>query len=113
MSAHTIGEPHRRNQERRGAARYEISSHVLLEWRETDGSVHKISGSTREISARGVCIVAYRIPPLWTTVDLIVTLPRLVVSSGKGVQMRGKGTVVRVADPSRFIVEVSFRIVRA
>ena len=105
------GDSHRRQRERRQTTRYQIAVPVHCRWREPDGTVHRITGWTKDISVHGVFIVADSTPPHGVSIDVTVSFP----SRGSGptrVQMRGKGTVVRV-EPGCFAVAAVFHVTRS
>jgi PilZ domain len=102
-----------RSLERRSAHRYAIFADAYFAWQEGEGQYSRGIGSTRNISDRGAFIQAVRIPPVGSGISVVLILPSIRGYTPKKSQLRGRGTVVRVVVSEGFVVEVSFRILRA
>ena len=110
-SIDTKGDSNCLRRERRHTTRYQIVVSGHCRWREPDGTVHRITGWTKDISVHGAFIVADSIPPQGVSIDVTVSFPGRGSRPAK-VQMRGKGTVVRV-EPGSFAVAAVFHVVRS
>jgi hypothetical protein len=111
-SIDTKGDSSCRQQERRRTTRYQIVVSVHCRWRESDGTVRRITGWTKDISVHGVSIVADSTPPQASSIEVTVSFPSGASRPATTVQMRGKGTVVRV-EPGSFAVAAVFHVGRA
>jgi hypothetical protein len=85
---------------------------VLFAWEGPDGILHEGKGIARDISDRGVFVVALSCPPVNARVDVDVHLPSLEVKGG-AVELHGEGKVVRVDSEMEsirgFAASVAFR----
>jgi hypothetical protein len=61
--------------ERRNSARNLIIGRVWFQWQAADGNWHDAVGSTRDIGEAGVFVESESIPPVASTIKLIVVLP--------------------------------------
>ena len=93
--------------ERRKARRYFLSACAFYCWERTDGTLQEAQGITRDISDRGIFILAKELPPVGKYVELDVHLPEV---TGK---LHGEGIVVwtsgRDAEVTGFGASVLFR----
>lgn len=98
--------------ELRKSTRYLVSAPTFYWWERADGTLQGAQGITRDISDRGVFILANELPPVGKCVELDVYLPA-VPGTARAAQLHGEGTVVRVngggATESGFAAEVVFR----
>lgn len=102
-----------RSQERRSAHRYSVSADAYFAWQEREGPHFRGAGSTRNISQRGAFIQTPSAPPVGSEISVVLTLPSMSGYTPRKSQLRGRGTVVRVVPSEGFVVDVSFRILRA
>ena len=110
-SIDTMGDSNCRQEERRRTTRYQIVVSVYCRWREADGTVRRINGWSKDISVHGVSIIADSIPPQGAAVEVTLLLSGRTPRPVTGVQMRGKGTVVRI-EPGCFAVAAVFHVGR-
>jgi hypothetical protein len=82
-------------EERRKSVRYPITGAVQLRWRGRDGQWYDGIGIARDIGKGGVFIESDLIPPIASTVKLIVTLPA-ESNSAVTLQLGGVGFVCNV-----------------
>jgi len=82
--------------ELRKAARYRVSAPAFYCWRRADGTLQEAQGISRDISDRGVFVLAKDLPPLGMHVELQVRLPA-VPGTSRSAQLHGEGTVVRTS----------------
>jgi hypothetical protein len=102
-----------REGERRTSSRhYEIAVLAWFRWRSLDGSMREGSGTTRNISSRGVCMSTSQPPPIGTAIEVIVGVPPLKQGTEISGQLRGVGTVLRVSEGNSFAAEVVFQLER-
>ena len=102
-----------RSEERRSARRYLVSADAYFAWQEGEGRNLNGTGSTRDISDHGAFIQAVRTPAVGSNISVVLTLPNITGHATRKSQLRGRGTVVRVVADTGFVVDVSFRILRA
>lgn len=97
--------------ELRKARRYCLSAPAFYCWERADGTLQEEQGITRDISHRGVFILAKELPPAGANLELNVYLPS-IRGTPRSVQLNGEGTVVRVGTSevgqSGFAAEVIF-----
>ena len=84
--------------ELRKATRYRVSAPALYRWQRADGTLQEARGISRDISDRGVFVLAKDLPPPGVHVELEVRLPA-VTGSSRSAQLYGEGTVVRTSGP--------------
>ena len=82
--------------EHRKAARYRVGALALYWWQRADGTLQEAHGIARDISDRGVFVLAKDLPPLGVHVELQVHLPA-VTGTSRSAQLHGEGTVVRTS----------------
>lgn len=96
----------------RQATRYRVSAPAFFAWQRADGTLQEAQGTSRDISERGVFILAQELPVPGTHVELDVYLPT-VTGGPRSTQLHGEGTVVRTsgqgARESGFAAAVVFR----
>ncbi len=92
--------------------RFPISASAYFQWKGPDDNWHESTGITQNISARGVFILARRLPPLGGAVEVTVDIPPVNPSGTARGQLRGKGIVTRVAPETGFAAEVFFQVLR-
>jgi hypothetical protein len=85
--------------ELRKATRYRVSAPALFWWRGADGTLQQAQGISRDISDRGVFVLAKDLPPPGVHVELQVHLPAVAGTSGSA-QFTGEGPVVRTSGPA-------------
>jgi len=90
-----------------------VSADAYFAWQEGEGKFFNGTGSTRDISDHGAFIQAVRTPPVGSDISVVLTLPNITGHATRKSQLRGRGTVVRVVPDNGFVVDVSFRILRA
>jgi hypothetical protein len=83
--------------ELRKATRYRLSAPAFYWWESADGTLQEAQGMTRDISDRGVFIVARQLPPPGVRVEIDVHLPS-VSSAARSAQLHGEGTVLRSSE---------------
>ena len=99
-------------QEFRKANRYQLSAPVLFTWQRSDGKFQASEGVTRDISMRGIFVLAAEVPEVGAYIEVDAHLPAL---SGRGrtVKLHGGGRVLRVEKQLRpvggFAAEVFFQ----
>lgn len=89
--------PHAANTgaERRKARRFVVEVPVLFRWIDDRQSACEGAGFCRDISTRGVFVIAFcAVPPLSQPMDLMVLLPRLN-PRGPALRLCSSGSVVR------------------
>lgn len=84
--------------ELRKATRYSVSAPALYRWQRADGMLQEAQGISRDISDRGVFLLAKDLPPPGVHVELEVHLPA-VAGTSRSAQLYGEGTVVRTSRP--------------
>lgn len=84
----------------RHETRYEVAAPVTFWWLCADGSIHAGEGVTRDISDRGVSVIAKECPPVRALVQMTIALPGSW-DKGRGITLHGEGTVVRVGNRDR------------
>jgi hypothetical protein len=84
--------------ELRKTRRYRLSAPAFYCWERADGTLQEAQGITRDISDRGVFIVARELPPVGKFVELDVHLPG-GTGTARAAQLHGEGTVVRTSGP--------------
>jgi hypothetical protein len=82
--------------ELRKATRYRVSAPALYWWQRADGTLQEAQGISRDISDRGVFVLAKDLPPPGVHVELQVHLPA-VTGTSRSAQLYGEGTVVRLS----------------
>lgn len=84
-------------QERRTARRFNLDIPVIFCWGGDDGQARcEGAGFCRDISTRGVFVIAFSIaPPVDCKLDLMVLLPPLT-PRGAAIRLCARGTVARV-----------------
>lgn len=85
--------------DRRQSVRYRMAGAVQFQWQAKDGQWHDAMGITRDIGKSGVFIESASIPPVASTVRLIVTLPA-ESKSDVALQLGGAGLVRNVRQES-------------
>ncbi len=103
----------REGERRVSGHRYEIAVRVWFTWRLSDGTMGEGTGTTRNISSRGVCVVSREAPPFATVVDVMVAVPPVNREAESSGRLRGTGIVLRVCEESGFAAEVAFHLERA
>jgi len=83
--------------ELRKATRYRLHAPAFYWWESADGTLQEAQGVTRDISDRGVFIVAKQLPPAGVRVEINVHLPS-VSSAARSAQLHGEGAVLRSAE---------------
>jgi hypothetical protein len=101
-----------RTTELRKGNRYRLNAPALFLWAPQNGPPQSGKGVTRDIGASGVCVLANRVPPVGSRVQMDILLPKLK-DSGPGMHLNGEGIVVRVEPRGRageggFAAEVQF-----
>lgn len=81
--------------ELRKSRRYRPPALASFSWEGPNGLLNEGEGTIRDISDRGVCVVAESVPPVGVHIDVDVRLPGPAVGGG-AVELRGEGTVVRI-----------------
>lgn len=84
------GEPRSRK-----SRRYRLDGHAFFLWEGPDGLLRGGSGTIRDISSRGIFVVADVAPPLGACLDVEVYFASLKVSGGI-LYLHGEGTAVRI-----------------
>lgn len=98
--------------EARITKRYPIAAQVSFEWRGSDKARYQGTGVIHDISASGALILAQKVPPLGTEVEVMVMLPSISQRvTAKGC-LSGTGTVVRVTDAASFAAAVTFHLLK-
>lgn len=80
--------------ELRKTKRYRLSAPAFYCWERADGILQEAQGMTRDMSSRGVFILAESLPPPGAHLELKVYLPSLS-GARRSVQLNGEGTVLR------------------
>jgi hypothetical protein len=95
----------------RKGKRYGLSAPAFYWFERADGTLQEAQGTTRDISGRGVFVVAELLPSPGAHVKLDVYLPSVGLRP-RSVQLHGEGTVLRVGEVgtnhSGFAAEVLF-----
>lgn len=81
----------------RHGTRYEVAAPVTFWWLCADGSIHSGEGVTRDVSNRGVSVIAKECPPVKALIQMTIALPGSW-ENGRGITLHGEGTVVRVGN---------------
>jgi hypothetical protein len=84
--------------ERRKATRYRVNASACYWWQRAEGTLEEAQGSLRDISDRGVFIIAKDLPPAGALVQLEVRLP-VVAGASTSAHLHGEGKVVRTDGP--------------
>jgi hypothetical protein len=84
--------------ERRKATRYRVRAPSFYCWQRADGTLQEAQGTSRDISDRGVFILAQELPPAGAHLQLEVHLPA-VAGASTSAHLHGEGTVVRTGEP--------------
>jgi hypothetical protein len=84
--------------ELRKATRYRLNAPVFYWWESADGTLQEAQGITRDISDRGVFVVAKQLPPAGVRVEVDVHLPA-VSRAARSAQLHGEGAVLRICEP--------------
>src|SRR5271157_3547391 len=107
--------PEGERDKRKTGRRFRISAAAQFHWLGSDGVWRESTGTTRDISNNGICILAHSFPLPGDAVEVIVNLPPLR-RGGSGVQLYGKGVAIRLEGedgaPEAFAAEVVFRVAR-
>jgi hypothetical protein len=82
--------------ERRKAKRYWVSAPAVFRWEQPQGTIRKVTGTTRDISCVGVAIVADTAPPVGAPIQLEIRLPPMAVTGKTAAQLHGEGQTVRL-----------------
>jgi len=102
--------------DRRKDKRYRLSAPAFYWWSHADGMLQEAQGTTQDIGARGVFIVAELLPPSGAHVELDVYLPSMGLTP-RSVQLHGGGRVLRAGEvassQSGFAAEVVFQTERS
>ena len=110
-SAITTTPPVGTHMERRKTKRYRLSAPAFYCWERADGILQEAQGRVRDISSRGVFILAEALPSPGAHLELNVYLPSLG-GTPRSVQLSGEGTVLRAGrsevGQSGFAAEVIF-----
>jgi len=83
--------------ELRRATRYRLNAPAFYWWESADGTLQEAQGITRDISDRGVFILAKQLPPAGARVEVDVHLPA-VSTAARSAQLHGEGTVLRTCE---------------
>ena len=83
--------------ELRKATRYRLNAPAFFWWESADGTLQEAQGITRDISDRGVFILAEQLPPAGVRVEVDVHLPA-VSTAARSAQLHGEGTVLRTCE---------------
>lgn len=81
--------------ELRKSRRYRPTATALFSWEGPDGFLREERGAIRDISDRGVYIVAEQVPVLGSRLDVAVSLPPTETGVSH-VELHGEGIVVRI-----------------
>lgn len=81
--------------ELRKSRRYRLQAPAFFWWDRSDGVLQEDKGTIRDISDRGVFVVAQRVPSTGAHVEIDAYLPSSD-GNGGGVKLHGEGTVVRI-----------------
>jgi len=81
--------------EPRATIRYALEAPVTFTWTDDHGNLRENQGCTRDISTRGVYVIASGCPPRGTAVDMNIYLPALTDES-RALRMEMAGRVQRV-----------------
>ena len=102
----------RQEERRTSSRRYDIAVRSWFTWQLQDGNRQESSGTSQNISSRGIWVATPEPPPLGTTIEVTVGVPPL--KQGKEItgQLRGTGTVLRVSPGNGFAAEVDFQLER-
>ena len=79
--------------ELRKATRYRLNAPAFYWWESADGTLQEAQGITRDISDRGVFILAKQAPPAGVRVEVDVYLPA-VSAAARSAQLHGEGAVL-------------------
>ena len=85
---------------RRRSARYLITGTVWFQWLAADGNWYNAIGTTRDCGKEGLFIQSESMPPMASTLRLVVTLPTSR-KSGASLCLSGTGYVRHVQGLSR------------
>jgi len=98
--------------ELRKSRRYHLTAPAFCWFKRSDGTLQEAQGTTRDISDRGVFVVAELLPFPGAHVELDVYLPSAGLTP-RSVQLHGEGIVLRVGEvgtsQSGFAAEVLFQ----
>jgi len=83
--------------ELRKATRYRLNAPAFYWWESADGTLQEAQGITRDISDRGVFILAKQLPPPGVRVEVDVHLPA-VSTAARSAQLHGEGIVLRTCE---------------
>ena len=83
--------------ELRKATRYRLHAPAFYCWESADGTLQEAQGITRDISDRGVFILAKQLPPVGVRVEVDVYLPA-VSAAARSAQLHGEGAVLRTSE---------------
>ncbi len=86
----------RRARDRRTHRRYGLSAQVRFTWELAGGTVFPATGISRDLSAKGLFVMAEHLPPVGSAVRFVVDLSTV---SWPAVKVRAKGQVTRVERP--------------
>lgn len=89
--------------ERRGSRRFRLRLAVVFSWRDAQGIVQSGEGSSDNISSRGIYVRTKSAPPLGTSVEMNVFLPKPAYGI-RAAEMHAKGQVTRIDQGSQFQV---------
>lgn len=81
--------------ESRKAKRFQLSAFVLFSWRRSDGTYQEAEGVTRDISMRGIFVLAANVPEMGANIELYAYLPALS-EQGKVTKLHADGRILRV-----------------
>ncbi len=99
-------------QEHRKVKRFRLSAPVLFSWQDGEGEPRRAEGMTRDISLRGLFVLAAEVPDLGAYVEVDAYLPP-VNGRGKTFRLHGDGKVLRIEQRAggepRFAAEVFFQ----
>ncbi|MBZ5502332.1 MAG: hypothetical protein LAN59_08825 [Acidobacteriia bacterium] len=99
MDSHTAHAGHHNTtgppKDLRAAVRYALEARVVFSWTDEQGVAQKGLGWTRDISPKGVYVVAIGCPPRSATVSLSVQLP-VTDPQSRAMSLETRGRVLRV-----------------
>lgn len=102
--------PGKRLVEARASRRYPILALAHFRWKGIDDAWCRRTGLARDISAQGVFILCQEPPSLGTNIEVILDIPPMRTITSYRIQLRGIGTVVRLARYGGFAGEICFDV---
>ena len=100
----------KRKNEGRASRRYPIMVLAYFRWRGVDDVWYRRTGLARDISTQGVFIVCKDPPFPGTTIEVILDVPPVRALTLRHAQLRGSGTVVRLALYGGFAAQICFDV---